>query len=50
MMSDDIDHSEIFDLISARKNDNIKFELTDEILERCKKADEAGSKQNNKWC
>jgi len=40
MMSEDINHSEIFDLISARKNDNIKFELKDDMLERCKKADE----------
>ena len=41
MMEEDIDHTEIFDLISARKNDNIKFELKDDMLERCKKADEA---------
>ena len=41
MMSDNIDHTEIFDLISARKKDNINFELTNEILERCKKADVA---------
>ena len=40
MMEEEIDHTEIFDLISARKNDNIKFELKDDILERCKKADE----------
>jgi len=39
MLDDEINHMEIFDLISARKSDNIKFALKDEIMERCKKAD-----------
>tara|TARA_R110002153_G_scaffold168615_5_gene321383 strand:+ start:1657 stop:4470 length:2814 start_codon:yes stop_codon:yes gene_type:complete len=35
----DINHKEIFDLVSARKKDNIAFALKDDILERCKNAD-----------
>jgi len=41
MIEEDIDHTEIFDLISARKKDNPRFELQDALVERCKKADEA---------
>ena len=39
MMDDTINHHEIFDLISARKSDNVRFELKDDVLERCKTAD-----------
>ena len=39
MMDDTINHYEIFDLISARKSDNVRFELKDDVLERCKTAD-----------
>jgi len=39
MMDEKINHSNIFDLISARKGDNVSFALKDEIMERCKKAD-----------
>jgi len=39
MIDDTINHSEIFDLISARKSDNVRFELKDDVLERCKTAD-----------
>lgn len=39
MMDDTINHSEIFDLISARKGDNVNFALKDKVMERCKKAD-----------
>ena len=46
-MDDDIDHEQIFDLVSARKKDNEQFHLKDDILERCKKAD-TSKKQNKK--
>jgi len=36
-----INHFKIFELVSARKRDNIQFELKDDVLERCKKADDA---------
>ena len=39
MMDDEINHPKIFDLISARKGDNITFPLKDYVMERCKKAD-----------
>ena len=34
-----INHEEIFDLISARKADNVNFELKDDVMERCAKSD-----------
>ena len=46
MMDDTIDHYEIFDLISARKSDNVRFELKEDVLERCKKADERDANRN----
>ena len=48
-MMDTINHEEIFDLVSARKKDNVQFDLKDDILERCKKADssKAQSKKRN---
>ena len=48
MLDDDIDHGKIFDLISARKKDNVKFDLDDDILERCKKADVSKTLVNNR--
>ena len=47
MMDDTINHREIFDLISARKSDNVKFELKEDVLERCKKADERDANRND---
>lgn len=47
MMDDTINHYEIFDLISARKSDNVRFELKDDVLERCKTADERDANRNN---
>jgi len=47
MMDDELDHNKIFDLISARKNDNVKFGLKDAIIERCRIADERDANRNN---
>jgi len=47
MMDDTINHYEIFDLISARKSDNTRFGLKDDVLERCKTADERDANRNN---
>lgn len=44
MMTDTLDHEEIFDLISARNKKNLKFRLKDDIMERCKKADSGKAK------
>lgn len=43
-----INHKEIFDLVSARKKDNIAFALKDDILERCKNADSSKSQSKRK--
>ena len=39
MMTDSLDHEEIFEIISARNKKNLKLKLKDAIMERCKKAD-----------
>lgn len=39
LMPDNINHKEIFELVSARKKNNIKFPLKNNVLERCKKVD-----------
>ena len=44
----DINHKEIFDLVSARKKDNIAFALKDDILERCKNADSSKAQSKRK--
>ena len=48
MMDDTINHHEIFDLISARKSDNARFELKEDVLARCNIADERDA--NRKQC
>ena len=40
-------HSEIFDLISARKSNNLRFELKPDVIERCNTADEREANRNN---
>ena len=47
MMDDTINHHEIFDLISARKSDNARFELKEDVLARCNIADERDANRNN---
>ena len=47
MLDENINHMEIFDLVSARKKDNIKFELNDDIKERCKQIDSSRNQSNN---
>ncbi len=48
MLDDAMDQEEIFDLVSARKNNNELFILKDEILERCKKADSSKKQAKNR--
>ena len=48
MMDDTINHVEIFDLISARKNDNVKFGLKDDVIERCRLADQGNANRNSR--
>ena len=47
MMDETINHQDIFDLISARKSDNVRFELKEDVLERCNAADERDANRNN---
>lgn len=48
MLDKNINHKEIFDLVSARKKDNINFELNDDIKEKCKQADTSRNHANNR--
>jgi len=48
MLDDNMDQEEVFDLVSARKNDNERFVVKDDILERCKKADSSKKQAKNR--
>lgn len=47
LMTSSLYHQGIFDLISARKSNNVRFELKEDVLERCNTADERDANRNN---